>query len=52
MSFLKKLRKQSEGDPSVKKRKECGSRPATKDDGLCDSCRFSKILTEMHQKKG
>ena len=27
--------------------KDCGKREATKDDGLCDSCRFKRTLDEM-----
>ena len=56
MSFLKNLKKQPNKEqtkekPIVKKCIKCGKRDATRDDNLCDSCRFLESLTKMSEER-
>ncbi len=53
MRLLKapKQKDSANGDESPAACSKCGKRSATETDGLCNSCRFTDILTGMTENK-
>jgi ribosomal protein L37E len=51
MSIFKKRKKELAERSSSQKCKRCGKRPPANDDGLCDHCRFIRLMDKILEER-